>query len=153
MSRYLLLFCMAGICFAGCRTGGHTEDNSLVIMEIGRRTGSVQVRLAGDYGFLIDWVDNHEPELYLYDKPAHSIEMTRDVSVFFTGLERFPDGAKVDWVRGCATTLQGMPEEVKARLHEIIRIKEFRLTSEKEGNFTVCTCESTYERRFTEAEP
>ena len=125
------------------------DTKSLAIMELGYTDRTELVYLANDYGFLIYWVDNHKAELYLYDKPANTIEMTSDFSEFLSGLERFPNGVKLDRIRGCAITAAGMPEEYKDRLNDTIKAKEFRLTDMDDGNFGVCSCETTYVRRFT----
>ena len=131
----------------------HRDENSLAIMELGRETGPEVVYLPNDYGFLIFWVDNEKPELYLYDKPANKIEMTSDFSKFLSGLQRFPNGVKLDRIRGCAITAGGMPEEYDDRLDDIIKAKQFTLTDLDDGNFTVCSCETTYVRRFTKSRP
>ena len=125
------------------------DNNCLAIMELGRKTGAELVYLPNDYGFLIFWLDNKKPELYLYEKPANKIQMTRDFSEFLSSLQRFPNGVKVDRIRGCAITALGMPEEYKGRLNNIIKAKGFRLTNADDGNFGVCSCETTYVRRFT----
>jgi len=134
--------------FVGCMTN-QRDNNSLSIMELGRKTGTELVYLPNDYGFLIFWLDNKKPELYLYDKPANKIEMTSDFSEFLSGLRRLPNGVKLDRIRGCAITAAGMPEEYKDRLNNIIKAKGFRLTNADDGNFGVCSCETTYVRRFT----
>ena len=125
------------------------NKNSLAIMELGRKTGAELVYLPNDYGFLIFLLDNKKPELYLYDKPANKIKMTSDFSLFLSGLQRFPNGVKLDRIRGCAISALGMPEEYKDRLNSIIKAKGFRLTNADDGNFGVCSCETTYVRRFT----
>lgn len=125
------------------------NNSSLAIMELGRKTGSELVHLPNDYGFLIFWLDNKKPELYLYDKPANKIKMTSDFSEFLFGLQRFPNGVKLDRIRGCAVSAIGMPEEYKDRLNNIIKAKGFRLTNSDDGNFGVCSCETIYVRRFT----
>ena len=134
--------------FVGCMTV-QRDNNSLAIMELVRKTGSELVYLPNDYGFLIFWLDNKKPELYLYEKPANKIQMTRDFSEFLSSLQRFPNGVKVDRIRGCAITAIGMPEVYKGRLNNIIKAKGFRLTNADDGNFGVCSCETTYVRRFT----
>jgi hypothetical protein len=134
--------------FVGCMTD-QRNNNSLDIIELGRKTGSELVYLPNDYGFLIFWLDNKKPELYLYDKPANKIEMTSDFSEFLSGLQRFPNVVKLDRIRGCAITALGMSEEYKVRLNNIIKAKGFRLTNSDDGNFGVCSCETTYVRRFT----
>ena len=125
------------------------DNNYLAIMELGRKTGPELVYLPNDYGFLIFWLDNKKPQLYLYDKPANKIEMTSDFSGLLSGLQRFPNGVKLDRIRGCAISAIGMPEEYKERLNNIIKAKGFRLTNSDDGNFGVCSCETTYVRRFT----
>ncbi|MHC4694410.1 MAG: hypothetical protein ACYS67_16845 [Planctomycetota bacterium] len=128
-------------------------NKSLAIMELGRKTGPELVYLPNDYGFLIVWLDNKKPELYLYDKPANKIEMTQDFSRFLDGLQQFPDGVKLDRIRGCAITAAGISREDKARLDNIIKKKGFRLTNKDDGNFTVCTCQASYVRKFTTTNP
>ena len=49
-------------------------NESLPIMELGRQTGPEYVYLPNDYGFLIYWLDNKEPELYVYDKPVKKLK-------------------------------------------------------------------------------
>jgi len=127
--------------FVGCMTD-QRDNNSLAIIELGRKTGPELVYLPNDYGFLIYRLDNKKAELYLYDKPANKIEMTSDFSEFLSGLRRFPDGVKLDRIRGCAITALGMSEEYKDRLNNIIKAKGFCLTNSDDGNFGVC-------RRFT----
>jgi len=146
MKRVALLI-MAVLLWTGCVTE-HRANESVAIMELGRKTGPEIVYLANDYGFLIYWLDNKEPELYIYNKPANKIEMTSDFSVFLSGLQRFPNGVKVDRIRGCAITAAGMPQEHKQRLNEVIKAKEFRLTNGDDGNFAVCSCETIYVRRY-----
>lgn len=65
------------------------SGSPLAIAELGRATGPETVYLPNDYGFLIYWLDHQEPELYLYDRPAHRIEMTRNFKMFLTGLPVF----------------------------------------------------------------
>ncbi len=103
-------------------------------MELVHKTQSELVYLPNDYGFLIYQLDNKKPELYLYDKPANKIEMTSDFSQFLSGLQRFPNGVKLDRIRGCAITALGMSEEYKVRLNNIIKAKGFRLTNSDDGN-------------------
>jgi len=126
----------------------HDANKSLAIMELGRETGPELVYLANDYGFLIYWLDNKEPELYIYNKPANKIKMTSDFSEFLTDLQRFPNGVKVDRIRGCGITEMGMPEDYKEQLRQIIKEKEFYLTDIEDSNFSVCQCQTTYVRRF-----
>lgn len=90
-----------------------TQNDRLAIIELVRREGTETVFLPNDYGFLIQWLDNMEPNLYIYNKPESSIKMTSDFTAFLAGLEEFPDGAKVDRIRGCGTTAQGMSENKK----------------------------------------
>jgi hypothetical protein len=125
------------------------SKKSLAIAELGRGSGKELFYLANDHGFLINWLDNEEPELYLYDKPANRIVMTRDFDEFLVGLGNFPRGAKVDRIRGCAITAAGMSEEDKARLDDVIESKELKLTGIDDGNYPMCTCETTHVRRFT----
>lgn len=135
----------------GCATKHHA-NKSLPIMELGRQKGPELVYLPNDYGFLIFWLDNKEPELYIYDKPANRIKMTSDFSVFLSDIQHFPNGVKVDRIRGCAITEGGMPEEYKEQLNKVIEAKKFRLTNSDDGNFGVCSCETTYVRRYKTAD-
>jgi len=136
--------------FGSCTTELRTND-SLCIIELGRMEGREYVYLPNDYGFLIDWVDNTEAELYIYDKPAQRIKMTSDFSVFISELQRFPDGVKVDEICSCATTAAVMSQEQKSQLNELIQKKKFILTGADDGNYTVCSCQTTYVRRYKTA--
>ncbi len=124
-----------------------TQENRLAIIELVRKEGTETVFLANDYGFLIQWLDNQEPNLYIYNKPEGSIQMTTDFSVFLEGLKEFPDGAKVDRIRGCGITASGMSEDDKQLLQQLINAKSFYMTGLEENNYTVCSCE-TFEVRY-----
>jgi hypothetical protein len=134
--------------FAGCARK-LAESNRLAIMELVRKEGTETVFLPNDYGFLIMWLDAKKPNLYLYNRPANKICMTSDFSVFLAGLEKFPSGAKVDRIRGCGITEMGMGEDNKHRLYEIIKAKKLYLTGIDDGNFTVCSCQTSNVRMFT----
>lgn len=149
MNKYALLM-TAVFLWIGCVTEPR-PNQSLAIMELGRKTGPELVYLANDYGFLIYWPDNMEPELYIYDKPANRIKMTSDFSAFLSDLRHFPKGPKVDRIRGCAITAAGMPQDHKERLNEVTEAREFTLTNSDDGNFGVCSCETTYLRRYKTA--
>lgn len=107
--------------------------------------------LANDYGFLIQWLDNRSPKLFIYNKPAKSIRMTRNFNVFLKYLQAFPSGAKVDRKRGCGITALGMTEDHKKRLEQVIKDKQFYLTDVNDGNYGVCTCETLKVTWFTSA--
>jgi hypothetical protein len=128
----------------------HTQK-SLCIMELGRLAGPEYVYLPNDYGFLIYWLDNNEPELYTYNEPEHKINMTSDFAVFLSYLQLFPDGVKVDQIRGCGITALGMSQENKKLLEELIENKKFRLTNEDDNNWGVCSCETLYVHRYNTA--
>ena len=102
------------------------------------------VCLPHDYGFLIRWWEQEEPELYLYDKSCHRIVQTSDFSAFLAGLNAFPSGSRLDEITLCCgeTSRAGMPREDSQRLAGVLRDKGFRLTGENDGNFNICTCES-----------
>ncbi len=133
----------------GCSRNQSTT-NSLPIMELGRKTGPELVYLPNDYGFLIQWASD-KTELYLYNKPENKITYTNNFDEFFAGLQRFPNGAKVDRIRGCAITMGWVSEKMKERLNQIIKDKDFHLTDVEDGNYSVCSCETTYVRKFTAA--
>ena len=144
----IVTFLITGILiWFGCTTR-HYANESLQIMELGRQSGPEYVYLPNDYGFLIFWLDDKEPELYIYNKPKHRIKMTSDFSVFLSEIQHFPDGVKVDRIRGCAITAAGMPEEYKEQLNKLIQAKKLKLTDIDDGNFGVCSCETTYVRRY-----
>jgi len=138
------------IAFVVCRgcPEEHGNTGSLAIMELVYKDKTELVYLSNDYGFLIQWVDYQEPEFYLYNKPSNRIQMTSDFFDFLAELKAFPNGVKVDRIRGCGITEGGMPEDYKGRLREIIKAKRFYLTNEDEGNFTVCSCETIKVRRY-----
>ena len=131
----------------GCATKHHANE-SLQIIELGRQSGPEYVYLPNDYGFLIYWFDDKEPELYIYDKPANRIKMTSDFSVFLSEIQHFPNGVKVDRIRGCAITAAGMPEEHKEQLNKLIKAKKFKLTGTDDDNYSICSCETIYVRRY-----
>jgi hypothetical protein len=136
--------------FISCQSK-HLTNKSLPIMELGYQGSTKTVYLPNEYGFLIEWPDNKEPELYIYNKPANKISMSSDFPSFLSAIERFPDGVKVDRIRTCGTTSGGMSEEYKRQLDEVIKDKNFKLTGENDGNFGVCVCESNYCRKFSAA--
>lgn len=139
---------MIGVFFySSCVTDGYV-NKSLIIMELGRQAGPEYVYLPNDYGFLVFWLDNKKPEFYIYDKPANTIKMTSDFSVFLSEIERFPNRVKVDRIRGCAITAAGMSEEHKEQFNKLIKAKKFKLTDIDDGNIRVCSCETTYVRRY-----
>jgi hypothetical protein len=140
----LIAFSVYGGCFKE-----HRNNNSLAIMELVYKDRTEIVFLPNDYGFLIQWIDHEEPEFYLYDKPASKIQMTSVFFDFMAVLQGFPNGVKVDRIRGCGITEQGMPEDYKNRLHQIIKAKEFSLTDLDDGNYGVCSCETSAVRMFT----
>ena len=127
------------------------RDNNLAIIELVRQKGTETVFLPNDYGFLILWIDHRKPNLYLYDKPAGEIRMTTDFSVFLAGLEGLPNGAKVDRIRGCGISSQGTPEEEKRPLQQLIKVEGFYLTGPEDGNYGLCTCETSNVHFFTTA--
>jgi len=118
-------------------------------MELVYKDRTESVFLPNDHGFLIQWIAHKEPKFYLYDKPASEIQMTDVFSDFLAGLEGFPNGVKVDRIRGCGITEQGMPEDYKHRLHQTIKAKKFSLTDLDDGNYTVCSCQTSEVRMFT----
>jgi hypothetical protein len=146
MKRIILVLIAFVVCI-GCFEE-HENTESLAIMKLVYKDRTELVYLSNDYGFLIQWIDHQEPELYLYNKPSNKIQMTTDFFDFLVELKAFPNGVKVDRIRGCAITAQGMPEDYKVRLREIIRAKEFYLTNQDDGNFTVCTCETIKVQRY-----
>ena len=54
--------------------------------------------------------------------------MTNNFTVFLSDTKRFPDGVKVDRIRGCAISAAGMPKEYKEQLNKLIKAKKFKLT-------------------------
>jgi len=146
MKRFAILIIVTFL-VVGCKTI-HRDTRSLAIIELGYKDRTELVYLANDYGFLILWIDHQKPQFYLYNKPANKIQMTGSFSDFLSGLQAFPNGVKVDRIRGCGITEQGMPENYKEQLFQIIKDKKFYLTDIEDGNFTVCECETTYVRRF-----
>jgi len=147
--RIVSLLIVFGVCGGCSERRGVT--GSLAIMELVYSDRTELVYLSNDYGFLIQWIDNSEPEFYLYNKPSRRIQMTSDFHDFLAGLKAFPNGAKVDRIRGCAITEHGMPEDYKARLRETIKAKSFHLTDQNDGNFPVCECETIKVRRYRTA--
>jgi hypothetical protein len=143
-----VVFLLIGVSlFCSCATEPRIS-NFLCIIELGRKEGPEYVYLPNDYGFLIDWVDNTEAELYIYDKPAQRIKMTSDFANFLSELQQFPNGIKVDQIHGCATTAAGMSQEQKSQLNELIQKKKFILTDVDDGNYPFCSCETTYVRKY-----
>jgi hypothetical protein len=138
------------IAFVVCRgcSEEHGNTGSLALMELEYKDRTELVYLSNDYGFLIDWIDHQEPVFYLYNKPSNRIRVTSDFFDLLAELKAFPHGVKVDRIRGCSITEQGMPEDYKVRLREIIKAKRFYLTDQDDGNFTVCTCETIKVQRY-----
>jgi HEAT repeat protein len=98
--------------------------------------------LPNDYGFLINYLGQTEPEFYLYNRPAWTITVTGDFRQFIAGLKQFPDHAKVDWIRCCTVSFEyGMPYYEREWLDETIASKGFRMTDLEDGNETIDSCE------------
>jgi hypothetical protein len=135
----------------GCQTPP-TRSRPLPIIILEYPDHSTTRYLANDYGFLIQWPSASEaPDIYLYDKPAHRIHHYSELESFLAELERIPDGSPVDRIRGCFITTFGMPPADGRRLTETLRRKRLRLTDEEDGNFGVCSCETTNVRLLTDA--
>lgn len=147
MKRIVFILITFGVC-GGCFEE-HRSSNSLAIMEMVYKDRTELVFLPNDYGFLIQWIDHKKPEFYLYNKPANKIQMTNVFSDFLASLQCFPNSVKVDWILGCGITAQGMAEDYKHQLDEIIKAKKLNLTDLNDGNFSVCSCETSAVRMFT----
>ena len=147
MKRIVLVLVALGVC--GACSEKRENATSLAVIELVYSDRIELVYLPNNYGFLIDWIDHEKPEFYLYNKPSHRIQMTRDFQDFLVGLQAFPNGATVDRIRCCAITEQGMPEDYKTRLRETIENKRFHLS---DGDFTVCSCQTIKVRRYRSAD-
>ena len=98
--------------------------------------------LPNDYGFLLNYLGQTEPEFYLYNRPAWTITVTGDFRQFIAGLKQFPDGAKVDRIHKCQVSFEyGMPAYEIEWLNETIASKGFRMTDEEDGNWMIEGCE------------
>ena len=147
MKRRLLILSTCLI-IIGCSKSDHTPSH-LAIAKLEYKDKTEIIYLANDYGFLIQWLDNQAPKLFIYNKPANSIRMTNNFEVFMKELQALPSGIKVDRIRGCSITEMGMPEDYKDRLQVLIKDKDFYLTDSDDGNFTVCVCETQKVTWFT----
>ena len=49
----------------------------------------------------------------------------------------------MSFLRGCGISAAWIPEENGVRLRETVEEKGFRLTGPEDGNFPVCTCETS----------
>ena len=152
MLRKEIVFVLIAFGLCGGCSERRQDTTSLAIIELVYTDRNAIVCLPNDYGFLIQWIDGHEPEFYLYNKPSHTIQMTGDFQTFLVGLQALPDGAKVDRIRGCAITEGGMPPEYSRRLRETIAAKRFHETDVDDGNFPVCSCETLKMRRYKSAD-
>lgn len=123
----------------------------LAIAQLEYKDRTEVVYLANNYGFLIHWLDNQLPKLFVYNKPANSIQVSSDFNIFLKHLKALPSGVQIDRKRGCSITAAGMSEEQKSQLEQVIKEKKFILTDINEGNFTVCTCETIKVTWFTTA--
>ena len=137
--KYLILFTY--LIIIGCSKFDHAPSG-LAIAKLEYNDNTETVYLANDYGFLIQWLDNQAPNLFIYNKPANSILMTNNFQVFIKELQTFPSGIKIDRIRGCSITEMGMPEDYKNQLQKLIKDKSFYLTDSDDGNFPVCVCET-----------
>jgi len=91
------------------------------------------VYLFDDYGFLINYLGRTEPEFYLYSRPDWTITVTGNFNEFIAGLKRFPDQAKIDWVRKCTVSFEyGMPDNQRKILLETIKDKNVKMMA---GNY------------------
>ncbi len=148
-----LLVALVGICsLASCHSAQpRTEPLGIIIVEYA--DDPRVVCLPHDYGFLIRWYPSEKPELYLYDKPSHHISYTSDFAEFLDGLADFLSGSKVDEISLCCgeTSKMGMSKPEFRKLQEIVRQKRFHMTDHNEGNFCICTCESTQVRLLKKA--
>lgn len=127
-------------------------EKKLAIMELVRKEITDTAYLPNDYGFLIMWIQSEKPNLFLYNKPENKIYMTKDFSSFLAGLEKFPDRAKVDRIRGCGISALGMSEKDKQRLEQLIKDKNFHMTGVDDGNFGVCSCQTSKVLYYTSIE-
>lgn len=151
-TRFLLV-ALVGVCgLASCHSAQpRTNDLGIIIVEY--PDDPRVVCLPHDHGFLIRWYPSEKPELYLYDKPANRIRCASDFAEFLDGLTSFPSGSKVDEISLCCggTSKMGMSEAEFKKLREIIRQKRFHMTDHNEGNFCICTCQSTQVRLLEKA--
>jgi len=110
---------------------GKTNDKELIaaINEMGREKGTFQktIWLPDDYGFSIHWTIYEEPSFYLFNKPENTFTFTTDFNGFLNGLKQFPNGAKLDWIEQCTTSLAyDMPNNKIKQLLTLIKSKKFK---------------------------
>jgi hypothetical protein len=148
MRKLIILF--TSLILIGCSKSDQIPS-CLAIAKLEYKDKTEIKYLANDYGFLIQWLDNQPPKLFVYNKPANSIKMTSNFEVFMKELQSFPSDIKVDRIRGCSITEMGMPKDYKDLLKELIEDKGFYLTDTNDGNFTVCVCETEKVTWYTTA--
>ncbi|MBI5777944.1 MAG: HEAT repeat domain-containing protein [Planctomycetes bacterium] len=153
MNRTILvligIFC-ALVSAAGIMQHNQIQSIKLPIMILSRTEGrgfpgleqQKTVYLPNDYGFLLNYLGQTEPEFYLYNRPSWTITVTGDFRQFIAGLKQFPDGAKVDQIHKCQVSFEyGMPGYEGEWLDEIIKEKKFRMTDYEDNNFMIECCE------------
>jgi hypothetical protein len=146
--RTILLLTVLAV--AGCQKPQLTPKK-LSIARLEYKDKTTVVYLANDYGFLIQWLDNQPPMLFVYNKPANSIQVTSDFNVFLKHLKALPSGVLLDRKRGCSITALGMSKKQKSQLKQVIKEKKFILTDINKGNYPICTCETSKVTWFTTA--
>ena len=100
------------------------------------------VYLFDDYGFLINYLGRTEPEFYLYSQSDRTITITGSFNEFISGLKRFPNQAKMDWVRKCTVSFEyGMPDNERRILLKTIKDKDFKMMGENhDGQYYMIEC-------------
>lgn len=121
----------------------HAEPMAIAIVEYDNPDAAKVVCLPHDYGFLVEWDKDKQPEFYVYDKKSRWATCTPDFSEFLKLLEKIPSGATVDRIEKCCAPFSwGMPNESRNKLAALLKRKSFRMAEWEDGNFGICTCES-----------
>lgn len=117
---------------------------AIAILEYRNPDTAGVVHLVHGHGFLVKWDRNEEPQFYVYDKGTRLATRTSDFSEFSNKLQEIPSGATVDRIEKCGGPFSwGMPDEAREKLATLIESKGFHMAGPEDGNFGICTCEST----------
>ena len=132
---------------AGCTSYQAAQHTELAIMVLHPGEGEpplTTIYLPNDFGFLIKWNETTSPEFFVYSRQSFGIRQFTNFQSFLNELRELPRGAKVDAIQKCTVPFDhGMPTKEREELARVIREKEFHLTGEADGNFIICTCQSS----------
>lgn len=123
----------------------------IAVLEYGREYDYKQrcKCLTNDYGYFINWVENEEPELYVYQKKPARIARLKSMDELLAWAKKLPEASDVDWITTCGSTRGGVPQEKLDELQRIFTERKIHLTDTEDGNFTICICESIRQQMFT----